>query len=398
MIPYGTDYPEAQEDPPDPRPYDDDPVEDTPIPGSHPRGAEPGTDPERPAYCDIAALLDGGLPDPPAPDVLARSDGVCLFYSGQVNLLFGDPESGKTFIALAAVASTLSAGHTALVVDLDHNGPAATVARLLMLGAPLPALRDQARFRYVEPENRWHVVAIVEDANAWHPAVVVIDSIGELLPVFGASSNSPDDFTRVHAHVMKPLAMTGACVVCIDHLAKSTDSRAHGATGTAAKRRAVGGTSLRVRVAETFVPGQGGGAHLLIHKDRHGGLRQGSPTSDHEPLAGTFVLAVDGDTGTTSWKITAPTTSDRNPTELPATADIEAVAALDPSPTSVADVAQRLRWRKQRAADALREWRGRDSAAAVPSSPAVPGTAGEPKRLHRVAAQRAHGDAGGDVA
>lgn len=357
MIPYGTDYPEAQEDPPDPRPYDDDPVEDAPVPGSHPRGVEPGTDPERPTYCDIAALLDGGLPDPPAPDVLARSDGICLFYSGQVNLLFGDPESGKTFIALAAIAQSLTAGCAALVVDLDHNGPVATVARLLMLGASVAALRDQARFRYVEPEDRHHLAAIVQDATTWHPAVVVIDSISELLPLFAASSNSPDDFTRVHTRVMKPLAMTGACVICIDHLAKNTDSRAHGATGTAAKRRAIGGTSLRVRVADTFTPGQGGAAHLLIHKDRHGGLRQHSPTGDHEPLAGTFTLTADGDTGATSWKITAPTTGDHNPAKVPAAADIEAITALDPPPTSVADVAERLRWRKQRAADALREWR-----------------------------------------
>ena len=207
-----------------------------PLPGPGPV-RDPGPDPERPAYRDIAALLDGGLPSPPTPEVLARSDGVCLFYAGQVNLLFGDPESGKTFVALAAVAETLRWGRTALVLDLDHNGPAATVARLLMLGAPVTALRDQGRFRYVEPEDRWHVTAVVEDAGTWRPAVVVLDSIGELLPVFGASSNSPDDFTRVHAGVMKPLAMTGACVVCVDHLAKNTESRAQGATGTAAKHR-----------------------------------------------------------------------------------------------------------------------------------------------------------------
>ena len=325
-------------------------------PGSAPKGADPGPDPERPVYCDIAALLDGGLPSPPAPTVLARSDGVCLFYAGQVNLLFGDPESGKTFVALAAVAETLRQGRTALILDLDHNGPAATVARLLMLGAPVTALRDQDRFRYVEPEDRWHVAAVVEDAGVWRPAVVVLDSIGELLPVFGASSNSPDDFTRVHAGVMKPLATTGACVICIDHLAKNTDSRAQGATGTAAKRRAIGGTSLRVRVVRAFVPGRGGAAHLLIHKDRHGGLRQHSPTGDHEPVAGTFTLIVDA-AGVSGWRVTAPATSDRNLAEVPASADVEAIAALDPPPRSVEDARARLGWRKERATVAVRQWR-----------------------------------------
>ena len=170
---------------------------------------------------------------------------------------------------------------------------------------------------------------------------------------------------------MKPLAMTGACVICIDHLAKNTESRAQGATGTAAKRRAIGGTSIRVRVTEAFVPGRVGAAHLLVH-DRYGGLRQHCPTGEREPVAGTFTLGADL-TGGTSWSVTAPATTDRNPARLPAVADVEAVAALDPAPTSVADVAVRMQWRKQRAADALREWRKQGPTAAVPGSLAVPG-------------------------
>jgi hypothetical protein len=63
-------------------------------------------------------------------------------------------------------------------------------------------------------------------------------------------SNSPDDFTIAHARVLKPLARAGACVIAIDHLAKNTESRAAGPTGTAAKRRAVGGVSLRVALED----------------------------------------------------------------------------------------------------------------------------------------------------
>lgn len=349
----------------DPGPWPEPTSSSDPGPGSDPWGADLGPEPGPPVYCDIAAMLDGGISDAPAPDVLARSDGVCLSYSGQVNLLFGDPESGKTFVALAAVAEALGAGRTALVVDLDHNGPAATVSRLLMLGAPTAALRDQRRFRYVEPEDRHHVGAVVGDAAAWRPAVVVVDSIGELLPVFAASSNSPDDFTRVHTRVMKPLAMTGACVICIDHLAKNSDSRAQGATGTAAKRRAVGGSSLRVRVAEPFSPGRGGVAHMLIHKDRHGGLRQRSPAGDHEPVAGTFTMTVD-EGGVTRWTIVAARIGDRNPDALPTAADVKAIEALDPPPRSVEDARTRLGWRKERATVAVRGWRAQVDAEELP--------------------------------
>ena len=45
---------------------------------------------DKPVYTDIAAMLDGTLPEPPTPEVLSRSDGRPLFYKGEVNLVFGD--------------------------------------------------------------------------------------------------------------------------------------------------------------------------------------------------------------------------------------------------------------------------------------------------------------------
>jgi hypothetical protein len=81
-------------------------------------------------YTDVAAMLDDTLPEPPRPEVLMRTDGVPLFYRGEVNVLFGDPEHGKTWVALAACAQVLEAGGHVLVADLDHNGAAAIVSRL----------------------------------------------------------------------------------------------------------------------------------------------------------------------------------------------------------------------------------------------------------------------------
>jgi hypothetical protein len=309
-------------------------------------------------FFDVAAMLDGGLPDPPAPVLATRSDGNALFYAGQVNMVFGDPESGKTFLCLAACAEALNRGRKVLVVDLDHNGPGATVDRLLMLGARESILADPDRFRYVEPDDAPHLQAVVAAAVDWRPAVVLIDSVGELMPVFGFSSNSPDDFTLVNARVLKPLAMAGAVVLGIDHLAKGTESRTSGPTGTAAKKRAVGGVSVRVTLKDAFTPGRGGAAAITIHKDRHGGLRQHCPPPDgSEAYAGTFVLIAKDD-GTTGWKITAPELGDRAPSDVTED-DLAALDALDPEPTSVRDVKGRLNWRTERAAAAIREWRSR---------------------------------------
>lgn len=309
-------------------------------------------------FFDVAGLLNGGLPDPPAPDFGTRDDGRALFYRGQVNLIFGDPESGKTFLCLATCAEALRKDEKVLVVDLDHNGPTATIDRLLMLGAPEGILAEPSRFLYVEPEDAPHLMAVVAAAVAWQPSLVLVDSVGELLPVFGYSSNSPDDFTLVNSRVLKPLAVSGAAVLGIDHLAKGTESRTSGPTGTAAKKRAVGGVSVRVTLKDPFTPGRGGAAALTIHKDRHGGLRQHCPAPDGgEAYAGTFILKAHDD-GTTSWHITAPERGDRAPSGV-ADADLEALEQLDPAPSSVRDVKTRLSWRTERASAALKEWRSR---------------------------------------
>lgn len=317
-------------------------------------------------YFDIAALLKGELPPSPVPKYGIRDDGHALFYDEQVNFVFGDPEGGKTWLALTAASELLRLGATGrvLVIDLDHNGAAATVTRLLALGADRDALADPERFLYVEPEDRLHATEVVADMAAWKPAIAVVDSMGELLPLFGSSSNSADDFTTVHSRILKPLAKAGACVIVIDHLSKGSDSRTFGAGGTAAKKRAVGGVSLRVRAKDAFTPGKGGSAYLTINKDRHGGLREHCPSGDREPLAGLFELRV-FDGGVLEPVIHAPKDGQSAPTDFGISGgdpqrlaeDVATLDALDPPPSSQRDVCTRMSWGGNRAAEALRAWR-----------------------------------------
>lgn len=352
-------------------PYADVPPPDEPpdeFPGTFPhRGAErsrrpdlhilgnvPGSFPVRNPECgyvNIAELLDDGIPDPPAPQVCRRSDGVGLAYRGQFNVFFGDPESGKTLLCDYATVEELKAGGKVLRLDLDHNGPDSTVNRQIDFGADEDALRDPDRFLYVEPGDRAQAIAVIEDMGNWKPTLVIIDSIGELLPLFGAGSNSADDFTDVHTRVIKPLTKTGACVIGIDHLAKGSDSRAFGSTGTAAKKRAIGGTSIRVKVDSAFTPDKGGSAYLTINKDRHGGLRRHSPAGDREPLCGKFVILGGNCT------VAAPNGDERNPEEAADPDDVAAIAALDPPPATIKDARERLGWRNDRTGKAFRTWK-----------------------------------------
>lgn len=271
------------------------------------RMAEGTDEGDGPLYADLGQLLDDGVPDPPTPDILRRTDGVGLFYRSEINLLYGDPEDGKTMIALAACAERLRDGGTALFVDLDDNGKESTVARLLMLGAPESALRDQKSFRYCAPASRDRLAEVITDNTTDDrvPDLAIFDCVGELVPLFDGSNNDSDDFTRIIRATAGPLARTGAGVILIDHMAKNTDSRRYGAGGTMAKRRRVGGTQLRVVVEAPLRKGQGGALRLLIRKDRHSGLRQHChPAPDTEGAlqeAGRFII----DPGDTAWCVSA---------------------------------------------------------------------------------------------
>jgi hypothetical protein len=262
-------------------------------------------------------------------------------------------------VALAAVVECLLAGLRALVLDLDLNSAASTLGRLLMMGAPKDKLADLNFFRYCEPEHSGDVNQVVEDCKTWRPEVAVVDSVGELLPMLGADSNSADDFTRAHTRVLKPLAMSGAAVIAIDHLAKNTDSRSRGPGGTAAKRRAIGGVSLRVKAQRQFTPGKGGTALLLVNKDRHGGVRENCPLDEREPVAGTFVLREPDAVDPQRWRILAPMPGQRDPETAARTEDVESISAMDPTPTSAEDVRKRLHCSKERANLAWSEWKAK---------------------------------------
>lgn len=312
--------------------------------------------PEPPTYGDVAGLLDGSMPEPPKPQILRRTDGIALLYRAKVNVLYGDSECGKTWIALAAVVAVLNAGGKAAFLDLDHNGMAEVVTRLLALGAKPADLADLGRFRYCEPSDAAELEFFVLDVAEWAPDVAVVDSLGEVLPMLGLSSNSPDDYTAGNRKTLTPLADSGAAVITIDHLPKDPDARLKGQTGTLAKKRAVNGVSLRVSVHEQFTPGVGGSADLTVSKDRPGGLR-GHCSQGANPPAGRFVMTAHPD-GTLGWYVTTPPSAVPAGQERPVSdEEIAQVLGLPPDRRSRRKVSKELRWGSDRARAVLRKCR-----------------------------------------
>lgn len=224
---------------------------------------------------DLSWVTSGQIPviDPPVWG--RRTDGHALFYAARVNGIFGDPESAKTWIAKAVCVEALHAGQAAVMVDVDHNGQALTVAHLMLLGAPAAALADPTRFRYYEPDDSGELLAATADITRLAPAVVVLDSIGEMLPMLGVNSVDNDEITGALRTIASAPARAGACVITIDHLPKGKDSRESGyAIGGTAKKRALDGSYIFAKTVLPPAPGQLGKVALRIEKDRPGELRK----------------------------------------------------------------------------------------------------------------------------
>lgn len=269
----------------------------------------PTTDTRETGFVDLA-WLDGGTPphiDPPT--ICRRADGASLFYAGKVNGIFGDPECGKTWLAQAAIIETLLNGGTTAMVDVDHNGPHHTAARLLLLGADLAdrqdllkLLADPNRFRYYQPDDGQQLRAAIDDLTNRAPDVLLIDSIGEAIPMYGANTNDGDEITNAMRHICTRPADAGSCVITIDHLPKSAEARSTGyAIGSIAKKRMIRGAYIRAEARVQPAPGQRGLITLRIEKDTAGELRKTSGGG----YAGTFTLdSTRSEThGITAWSI-----------------------------------------------------------------------------------------------
>lgn len=255
--------------------------------------------PEPTGLRDLTWILQGDPPTQPPPTWGQRTDGTALFYAGKVNGVFGDPEHGKTWLAQIAAVEALNAGHTAAMIDVDHNGPDHTAARLLLLGARLDHIADPNRFRYYEPEDGTELLAAVDDITHLTPAIVIIDSLGEIFPMLGVKTNDSDEMTTAMRRVCTRPATAGSCVITIDHLPKSADARATGfAIGSIAKKRMIRGSYIRAEARQQPAPGAIGRITLRIEKDTAGELRKTSGGG----YAGTLTLD-STQNHTTTWTI-----------------------------------------------------------------------------------------------
>lgn len=266
-----------------------------PDPADTPAPALAVVDPEAPRSSwlpvDLGPHLDGTY-EPETPTLLRRDDDLGLLYPGRVHSIYGESESGKSFVTLLAVLDAVHDSRDALVLDFESDA-ATVVGRLLSLGLDRDDIAEHVR--YVRPDRKPGEA----DLAAYHQllehpwAVVVVDGLTEALVMWGGVTKDNDAVTAFMRALPRRLARAGAAVVTIDHVAKDKDTRGRFAIGAQAKMASLDGAAYLVEPVEAIAPGRVGRLEVRVAKDRPGTVRSRSGTwraRDRTQLAATITL------------------------------------------------------------------------------------------------------------
>ena len=221
----------------------------------------------------LAATIEGDEPED-EPTMLVRDDGACLLYPGRIHALSGEPESGKTWLALHACAEQMDTGRHVVYIDFEDS-PAGVVSRLRALQVDTEMIAT--RFHYIRPveplgpEGRH---ALAQLLTRVQPTLVVIDGLTEALTLHGLALESNRDVAHFLELVPRFIARQGPAVVIIDHVEKDRERRGRWAIGAQHKLAGLDGVSYGLEVIKPVVRDGDGLVRLVVHKDRPGQIRR----------------------------------------------------------------------------------------------------------------------------
>ncbi|GAA2037457.1 hypothetical protein GCM10009740_31590 [Terrabacter terrae] len=225
------------------------------------------------APVDLAGIIaNGEILEQPTQ--LARTDGQCLLYPSAVHSISGEPESGKSWIALIAAAQTLRHTTDEHVTYVDFEDRAGRVIpRLVNLGAPAQAIIE--RFHYIRPSQALDAAGRkLLDQCATQSSLAIIDGVTEAMTMHGLSLLDNEDAARYLDLLPRHLADQGPAVLQIDHVVKDSEKQGRWAIGAGHKLAGLDGAAYGVKVLEPFGRGKIGRAAIAVHKDRPGAVRE----------------------------------------------------------------------------------------------------------------------------
>lgn len=228
---------------------------------------------------DLRKVLEPGY-EPPRPTI-GSVDGTDqgLFYSGRINMLFGDSGGGKTWLALYVIGELMLQGRDAVLIDYEDH-PSSQVTRLEQIGIPRDTILQH--LIYLQPSEKWskqseaNLAAACKDRDV---AIAVLDSTGEALAIDGVQPNADDEIAKWFRGCARFLANeVGAAVVLLDHVVKSKEASRNSdfASGSHRKRAAVNGSAYFLDVVLAPSRDSDGSFKLLTRKCRFGWRKHGS--------------------------------------------------------------------------------------------------------------------------
>lgn len=210
--------------------------------------------------------------DDDAPETVC--DG--MLYQGQVHVLAGAPDTGKTTLALFWALQVIREGGTVLMLD-EEGGSRIIRSRLKALGA---SQQEVSRIAYAPFPGRsaeqWdpgHRGDLKDLFGEHRPQLVLLDSAAAILATAGLDENSAADVSRLWA-CLTAMARGGChpAVVIIDHLSKASDREADRYSRGSSAKLAAADVMYRLEAAEPFSRDQEGRLKLAVTKDREGCL------------------------------------------------------------------------------------------------------------------------------
>ncbi|MEU6490365.1 AAA family ATPase [Streptomyces sp. NPDC046984] len=221
---------------------------------------------------DLRSVLDGSY-SPPQPTVGRRDDGVGLFYPGRMNSVASESEAGKTWLALIACLQEINNGNHVLYLDFEDDA-GGVVGRLLCLGAnPADVLE---RFHYVRPENSPSDIDLIDLAMVLEhsPTLAIVDGVTEGMSLFGLELKDNTDVAKFGRQLLRPLMNSGAAVVTLDHVVKSSENRGRYSIGGVHKLNGLNGVMYMLENRRPFGIGVTGKSTIRVAKDRPGQIRK----------------------------------------------------------------------------------------------------------------------------
>ena len=172
---------------------------------------------------------------------------------------------------------------------IDFEDTAGTlVERLRLLGVRPEDINEG--LTYLGPEGPFddeaQIVMKGIMVDRGEPHLVIIDGVTEAMAQAGLQPNDGVGVAEFYAGFPRWLARSGAAVVLVDHVTKSTEGRGRFPIGSERKLSGIDGAAYLFTRTATFGRGRVGRVTITVSKDRHGHVRR------HEGINGVIATMV----------------------------------------------------------------------------------------------------------